>query len=173
MKSLGLLDGKGKALDLGCGFGRDTFVLAEMGYRVVAVDKSNERIQEIGRDRGSLDIETICSDIIDFNIDKKTYSIVIANNIFPFISDKEKVKKIILDIADGLVSGGKVYFTLFGPKDAWSERPNMSFFEYDEAVNYLQSLGLNLFHRSTEEGYGVTYSSGIKFLHIHKFLYTK
>jgi len=47
----------------------------------------------------------------------------------------------------------------------------MTFIEYDEATAFLESLGLISIHRLTEEGLGPLMKGGIKYWHIHRFLY--
>src|SRR3989344_4888841 len=162
---LNLLSPPGEVLDLGCGAGDDAIVLAEMGFNVVAVDKNTE---EISKRKGNLPISIVTSDIRDFNIENEKYNIIIANNVLPFLGSKDDVYETIKAITGGLLSGGIMYITLFGPKDAWAkEDKNMTFIEYDEAISFLGSLGLTPIHRLTEEGLGPLMKGEIKYWHIH------
>lgn len=166
MKSEGLLKDGSVALDLGCGSGRDTLVLAELGYRVDAVDKNNEL-----EDKSDQNIAFTQQDITDFLIKPDYYDIIIANNSLPFLPGRETLKQKIAEMALGLKVGGKVFLTLFGPNDQWAqEQKPMSFFSYTEAVGLLVSLPLRLYWQSTEEGYGKTMKGNIKYWHIHRFL---
>ena len=93
--------------------------------------------------------------------------------ILPFIESKEKVKEIIKNIVSGLKSDGCFYITLFGIKDAWIDKKNMSFWEYDEIKNILDSLDVNFYHNTIEEGYGRTMKGDIKYWNVFKFIYIK
>lgn len=170
-KKLNLISPPGEALDLGCGAGEDAVALAEMGFNVTAVDRNTE---EISNRKGSLPISVITSDIMDFNIENGKYNIIIANNVLSFLDSKDKVYEIIKAISSGLLHGGIMYITIFGPKDAWAkEDKKMTFISYDEATAFLESLGLTSIHRLTEEGLGPVRPAGIKYWHIHRFLYKK
>jgi len=171
LKNLNLISVPGLALDLGCGDGGDSIALAEVGLNVVAIDK---RTEEIVERKGDLTISVVTSDIRDFKIEKEKYNLIIAKNVLPFLGSKEESYQTIRSISEGLLPGGSMYLTLFGPKDAWAmEKSNMNFIDYDEAVSFLNSLGLISIHRLTEEGLGPLKSGGIKYWHIHRFLYKK
>lgn len=169
---------KGRALDLGCATGTDSFSLAELGYSVDAVDLNSENIDLLKKalvsDSGqSFNINPICSDIRTFDIQADKYTLIICNNVLPFISDKEMVKKLISDMSSGLVSGGNLYFSVFGPKDAWAGKMDMSFFESEEILGILSVLPLEIYERSTTEGYNKTMKDVVKYSHIHRFILKK
>ncbi len=173
MHLCGLLDGKGHALDIGFGNGNDTLFLATHGYKVDAIEPYSFKVRELQEKIRNLPINIIKSDIQDFVIKKDIYSVIIANNILPFISDKSKVEELINSLVQSLISGGKIYITLFGPKDDWYGKQNMSFFEFEEALAIFEELNLKAYHVCTEEGYGKTMKGDMKFWNIHKFLYLK
>ena len=129
LKIDGLLKSKGVALDLGCGEGRDAKILARIGYNVIAVDKNKDILE---KKKSNKKIRTINQNIEDVDILKKKYSIVIANNSLPFIEDKKEVKRIIKDIVNSLSKKGIFYFTLFGKKDGWAKRKDMSFLRQEK-----------------------------------------
>jgi SAM-dependent methyltransferase len=64
----GLIPSQGRALDLGCGPGRNSLFLAKIGYHVDAVDYSEEAIQWARERADSLgvDVNFICSSVFDF-----------------------------------------------------------------------------------------------------------
>lgn len=174
LERLKLISAPGQALDLGCGQGADAIALAERGFQVTAVDKNTK---EISKNKKNLPITVVESNMQNFLIENDKYNIIIAINSLPFLSSKDEVYKIIEDLSKGLKQKGLLYITLFGPKDAWAkEKKNMTFIGYDEAIDFLGSLGLSPIHRLTEEGLGPVISAGIagiKYWHIHRFLYQK
>ncbi|HEU4642893.1 MAG TPA: class I SAM-dependent methyltransferase [Gemmatimonadaceae bacterium] len=54
-----------RALDLGAGSGFQSLALAEMGYRVTAVDTSRRLLAELEARRGALPIEVVHADMLD------------------------------------------------------------------------------------------------------------
>jgi len=149
----------GFALDLGCGEGKFSILMAQNGLTVDAVDESAIKLNVLRDTKGILDIHTFCEDVGRFNIPVGKYKTAVARNIFPFIKDKEIVKKISL--------------TLFGPKDAWAPNPKMSFFEHSEILSTLEKAGLELIDKEEYEGEGYTMANEIKHWHIHTYITRK
>lgn len=64
LRDLGIASGGGAlAVDLGCGSGFQSIALAELGYRVIAVDTSQRLLDELQDRASSLAIESICQDL--------------------------------------------------------------------------------------------------------------
>ncbi len=73
----------GRALDVGTGAGRNALFLAEHGYRVDAVDVSEEALA-IARDRAAErsvedEVEWLRADFDDFSLDEDAYDLVVVN----------------------------------------------------------------------------------------------
>jgi SAM-dependent methyltransferase len=75
-----------KILDLACGSGWLSFMLAEAGFKVRGVDTSEAAIKlakkgnaEIGVVQRSLDVEFHCADILDMQLTEKDFDCVIMN----------------------------------------------------------------------------------------------
>jgi len=149
----------GKALDLGAGDFELAKKLQGFNYEVDVVDV---------KDPGPIPdgIKFFSQDMMTFDI--KGYDLIIAQNSLPFTDSRVMIKR----IAEGLNKGGITSFALFGERDEWKDRPNMSFVNYDEAITLIQKVGLNIYRRSTEEGYGPTKTGQIKYWHIHSFVCT-
>lgn len=162
-----------RALDLGCGAGVHAIKLAENGYIVDAVDANAAQVNSLKDKLGNLSIRPVSEDITRFNIEGDTYSLVVARNVFPFIKDKEIVAQTIQNIAKGLKSGGSLFFTLFGTRDAWAAKVTMSFFDYEEILPTLKNAGLEVVEKDEYEGEGPTMSGEIKHWHIHTYLCKK
>ena len=58
----------GRAFDLGAGCGFQSIPLAELGFHVIAMDLSARLLGELKNNAAHLPIETICDDILNFNI---------------------------------------------------------------------------------------------------------
>jgi SAM-dependent methyltransferase len=154
------------ALDIGFGNGKDSIFLNDKGYEVDALDiKGNDGLED--------DINVIESKIEDYDIEEGKYHVINANNTFPFVSDKEEVKRIIKDSVSGLKDGGFLCFSLFGTKDAWIDRENISFWDYDETLSFISELPVKIYFKENEEGYGLTMKGEKKWWNIYRFILKK
>ncbi len=169
----GLLENKSAALDLGFGKGKDALSLSELGLKVDAVSINPNEITELEKVASNKKIKVVLSDIVNFQINNESYDCIIASNSLPFISSKEKVKEVVINIISGLKKGGCMYVTFFGTKDAWSNKDNMSFFEFDEIKNFIETFDVKFYHSTKEEGFGQTMKGEIKYWEIFKFIYIK
>ena len=69
---------QGKALDVGCGKGRNSFYLAQRGFEVVGVDFSKTSIEmgkQIAKEQ-SLKVNFLCQSIFDFECKKESFDFV-------------------------------------------------------------------------------------------------
>ncbi len=137
----------GRALDLGCGAGRESLFLAQHGYEVEAVDKDSAHVEQLdARARGgNLPLKALNLKIEKFEILPHNYSLIIARHSLSFIPDLPTVMSVIKNMVGGLKSEGMVCFTLFGNRDGWTGRADMSFFEYEPVIALLKSLPLCLY----------------------------
>jgi len=161
MIELGLLTGKRFVLDLGCGNGMDSDFFKGIGYEVTSVDSNTAY-------KGA-----IKADIKDFNIETGKYGVIICNNVLPFITDREVVKEIIIRISKGLADKGVAALSVFGQKDDWTSKKNMSFFAPEEISAYLDSIGVNVIEKVVTEGYGKTMNGEVKYWEVIRFLFSK
>jgi SAM-dependent methyltransferase len=70
----------GRTLDLACGEGRNALWLAELGWRVTAVDYSSVAIAK-ARDRAALagvEIDFVCADLLEYEPELEAYDLVLV-----------------------------------------------------------------------------------------------
>src|SRR3989344_1065816 len=154
----------GVVLDLGCGDGRYALKFAELGHRVVAVDKN----LPIERHEHSL-ISYIEADAREFEITKGAFDLVFVRNVLPFLEDKDCVRKVLRSCIDGLAENGFIDFTLFGIEDGWFGREGILFFTEEE----LPCLNLKriCFIETIED---LPQMNGdLKLWHVYRFVYQK
>lgn len=116
----------GKALDVGCGAGRNSLFLSEHGYKVDAIDFSEEAIK-IAKNKSkekNLEVNWIQKDIMKHNFPKKEYDVI----IIAFFHPLDKLKK----IKDSLKENGYfLYKHHINTTDNIDRGPKNSKFRYD------------------------------------------
>ena len=126
-------------LDLGCGQGRDSLFMLRKGFKVDAIDNSQEGINKIKKFVQSnnlpvVNINLFCSDIRNFNILKNKYDIINAFNSLQFLPKKEALK-IIINIKSNIKNNGHVIISGFTTNDPLYKKMNNDkrcFFEPQE-----------------------------------------
>jgi ubiquinone/menaquinone biosynthesis C-methylase UbiE len=102
-------------LDLGCGEGSVTLLLAEKAKSVTAFDKSGEMLKILGKraeDKGLNNINCVYGDLKDVSIENiGTYDIIVASRS---INAVKNMREILVSLNKIAKKG--VYFTLSGPQ---------------------------------------------------------
>jgi cyclopropane fatty-acyl-phospholipid synthase-like methyltransferase len=109
----------GEALDLGCGEGRNSLLLAHFGYHVHAVDVSSQGIQKLekyARSQGLDNIGYEVADVRTVHLTTNFYDAIVAVTILDHIT-KEEGKKVAEAIMDALKPGGFVFIEAFTVHD--------------------------------------------------------
>jgi tellurite methyltransferase len=103
----GLLAGKGKALDIAMGEGRNTLFVASLGYDVLGVDISDigvSRAESLAREN-NLTIHTRIADLDNYEIDENAYDLILC---FYFLD-----RRLFEGIRKGLKPGGILIYETF------------------------------------------------------------
>lgn len=112
---LGLAPEQGDlAVDLGCGPGCQSLPLAEMGYRVVALDFCKPLLDELTERSGDLKIHTVCADLAEFekHIDEAPNLIVCMGDTLVHLPDETTVETIINRVTSALKPGGTFIYSI-------------------------------------------------------------
>ena len=163
LESVALATHKDSALDLGAGSLRDTRFLLQEGFaHVVAVDSEPLVTQETvteGRDR----LEVILSSFENFDFPDNAFDLVNAQYSLPFTSPDSFVE-VFEKTKASLKSGGVIVFQLFGEKDGWSDKADMTFHTLDEVRELLADM--ETITLKEEETDGVTSEGSAKHWHV-------
>lgn len=93
-----------RVIDLGCGSGTLTYMLADMGFDVIGIDASEEMLSLARNDYPQLKFE--CADATEFKLNEKA-DVIFSNAVFHWI-DAERQEKLIGHISDALKPNGEL-----------------------------------------------------------------
>ena len=147
----------GLVLDLGCGTGSLTELLARRGYDMIGVDNSGE-ILEIAmekREKSSLDILYLLQDMREFELYGTVAAVVSICDSMNYILDREDLTKVLRLVNNYLDPGGVFIFDLNTPykyRELLAESSFIweNFYDEEERIN---EYDLTLFIRRAVPGY--------------------
>lgn len=122
---------RGRALDLGCGPGRNALHLAAEGFRVDAVDLSpaavawaDERAQEVGAD-----VRFHCGDAFELTADELAgpYDLIYDSGCFHHLPPHRRISYLAL-LDRALAPGGHLALNCFAAGEMGSELPDADFY---------------------------------------------
>ena len=120
---------KGDILDLGCGEGRNALFLAEKGFKVLGVDKSDksisimlDRAQQIRKKTGKeLQLSGLNIDILTYYVNEN-FDAVICMNILHFF-DKKDIIKVVKNIKNSTKINGFNVIDVFTEDNPYKNLP--------------------------------------------------
>ncbi|TXS50791.1 class I SAM-dependent methyltransferase [Streptomyces sp. t39] len=124
----GLVPSRGRALDLGCGPGRNAIRLAEAGFTVDAVDLSPTAIAWAGeraRQAGA-DVRFLRADVFEAGLDGP-YDLVLDSGCFHHLPPHRRISYLSL-LDRVLAPGGHLALTCFAAGGMGSELPDREFY---------------------------------------------
>ena len=130
----------GEALDLGCGEGRNSLLLARYGYHVHAVDSSNQGIHKLEKYAHSRGLDTIDGEVADvrtIQLATNFYDAIGAVTILDHISEKEG-KKVAEAVIDALKPGGFVFIEVFTVHDPAASAARKEHETISETASFVQ-----------------------------------
>jgi tellurite methyltransferase len=130
----------GEALDLGCGEGRNSLLLAHYGYHVHAIDSSSQGIQKLEKYAHSLGLDTIESAVADVRtvqLAANFYNAIVAVTILDHIAEEEG-KKVAKAIINTLKPGGFVFIEAFTIHDPSANAAKKEHEMISETASFVQ-----------------------------------
>lgn len=112
-------------LDLACGTGIPTIILAKKGYRVIGVDRSPEMLAVLESKRGSLPVRVVCSDIRRFQLDEVVDAAISLYDSINYLLTEEDLVDCFRCVRRVLAAHGIFVFdlnTLYGLAEQWGSR---------------------------------------------------
>ncbi len=129
-----------KALDLGCGEGRNSLLLARYGYHVHAIDISSQGIQKLERYARSQGLDNIGCEVADVRtvqLKPNSYDAIIAVTILDHITEEEG-KKVAQAMIDALKPGGFVFVESFTVHDPAASAASKATETISETASFVQ-----------------------------------
>lgn len=117
VRFIDLLDPTRPVLDVGCGQGRNSILLARRGFKVHALDPSAAAVEQVAAaaDEHGLDISTTCGLFQDLRSDRRCGTILIFG-LIPLL-DRSGINGLAPLVMTHLDTGGLVFVTAFGVWD--------------------------------------------------------
>ena len=163
------LKGFKKILDLGCGVGRHSILLAENDFDVYACDLSQQGIDRLNKviDKNKLKITTRVSDMLNLPYDSEWFDAIIAFRSI-YHTDDRGIKMVVDNINRVLKTGGEALVT-FNSKNSWSFKNSDNLISQNTIIKTSgQESGIPHFYANKEDIEGL-----LKNFEIEKFWYTE
>jgi 2-polyprenyl-3-methyl-5-hydroxy-6-metoxy-1,4-benzoquinol methylase len=105
--------GGGVVLDLGAGSGFQSIPLAELGFRVIAIDINRELLDELHQRIDDLSIVTIQDDLLDFtrHCSEQAELIVCMGDTLTHLKSLSDVRRLITRVNKALAIGGRLFLS--------------------------------------------------------------
>ena len=148
----------GRAIDIGCGAGRDTIYLVKNGWYVIAIDKEDTKqiITSKINDKELERLKFIQSDFENIKLEKN--NLVIANYSLPFCN-KNKFQKFWNKIVNSIEKDGYFVGNFFGKNDEWNTENSKLIFldkkEVEELFNNFEILKFEEEEKDAKTGLGI------------------
>jgi SAM-dependent methyltransferase len=112
-------------LDLACGTGIPTLLLAKRGYRLTGVDRSEEMLAVLRSKQDGLAVATLAADIRDFSLAEPHDAAICLYDSINYLLTEDDLVRCFGCVRRALVPGGLFVFdmnTLFGLAEHWGTR---------------------------------------------------
>ena len=140
IKFIEMNDKKEKAIDLGCGAGRDTIYLIRNGWNVLAIDREDveDLILEKLNEKEMKRFRFLCQNFESIELEK--CDLIVSNFAIPFCS-KKYFDKFWNNISDSISSGGYFVGNFFGLRDSWATiNKNMTFLSKKQVTDLFEEF---------------------------------
>lgn len=155
----------GKALELGCGDGRDTYHILKRGMSVTAIDQSQNAINILSNrtdlsddERGRLN--AICADVTNIDLGTDTFDFVYAITLFDHL-DKIQGEILLKKISRHVNEGGYIFAKVHTVDDVGNTHESKEisefaseikhFYETDELFSDMSLYGQVRYYLETSE----------------------
>lgn len=114
-----------RILDVACGTGIPTIILAKKGYHLIGVDRSREMLEVLLEKRKGLPIKVICADIREFTLPEPVDAAISLYDSINYLLTEEDLRRCFGCVYRALIPGGIFAFdmnTIYGLAEFWGTR---------------------------------------------------
>ncbi len=126
-------------IDLACGTGIPTILLAKKGYRIIGIDRSPEMLAVLLDKKGNLPIEVLCADIRSFTLPIRVDAAVSFYDSINYLLTEKDLTDCFRSACNALKENGIFVFdmnTVYGLEKHWGNRTITR--ETDELISIWQ-----------------------------------
>lgn len=112
-------------LDLACGTGIPTLILARRGYRMTGVDRSPEMLAVLESKSDDLPVTTIRADIRDFSVQEPLEAAICLYDSMNYLLTEDDLVRCFRSVRAAVMPGGLFVFdmnTVYGLAEYWGAR---------------------------------------------------
>lgn len=143
------------AADLGCGSGRDTLELLRRGWKVLAIDQSEEALGSLKEKvppQHEPDLSVQATRFEELRLAPASLDFVYASFALPFCPP-QSFARFWTEIRQSLKPGGYFFAQFFGKRDSWcDERSELTFHSEEETRALLQGFKIHHFEEYEQDG---------------------
>ncbi|VEJ56826.1 SAM-dependent methyltransferase TehB [Pragia fontium] len=142
-----------KALDFGCGSGRNALYLNKLGFDVTACDKNTQNISALQDLIQSESLSHLSAQVFNINQQsiEESYDFILSTVVFMFL-DKERVPGIIRNMQDKTNNGGyNLIVSAMSTPDFPCSVPFSFLFNHDELKHYYQDWEIIKYNQDVGE----------------------
>ncbi len=161
----------GKAIDLGCGAGRDSVYLIKNGWNVLAIDR--EDTSKLISDKLNIDeLKKFRFELYSFeNVLLEKNNLLVANYSLPFCA-LDNFYELWHKISSSILKDGYFVGNFFGVNDSWRDKFKIIFLTKEQVLQLFEEMFDIIFFREIEKDV----KSGIgemKHLHLYNVIAKK
>ena len=163
---------QGKAIDIGCGAGRDTVFLIKNNWSVIAIDREDTK-DTISSELNDAELRRFRFSRQDFeNIKLEENDLVVANFSIPFCN-KKYFSELWNKIVESISEDGYFVGNFFGLNDSWVNiKENMVFLSKEQVLKLFEESFKIIKFKENEKG-AKTALGKIKQWHIYEIIAKK
>lgn len=152
LTALAAFQKSGRAVDLGCGDGRDTVEILRQNWTVLAIDKEADAINRL-LSRPKINTQQLATQIVSFEQLQLSQQVELINASFclPFCHP-DSFPTLWNQIYNSLVPGGRFCGHLFGDRDSWSDNQLINTFSLQQVQTLLKPYIVELLEEEEHPG---------------------
>ncbi len=141
-----------RAIDLGCGDGKEALILLARGWHVLAIDGAEAGIQRLIDQAPAESLPRLQTQVTRFKgVILPPADLILASYSLPFCRPQH-FPALWEQVAHSVKPGGRFAGNFFGPRDSWANVPKMTFHTAEQVRALMDGLEIETFEETEEDG---------------------